>query len=605
MNKIKNAVLMVLCFVLLLCSAGCGGKTKQIKETVYKDAVRIEKQVIGETVVGQRVVGQRIVGYEEYDDVDDYGDTDPETDEDEDNNKPLTDNLIESGKLNYRIIRPNTCSADIATVVADYRKEIAKKLSCTVDYKTDSVKEKDNIREILIGGTNRSATAEAQRRLIANRKNCFYDAIVCTVGKDVVIFAYETSALMKALDYFEQNYLKTSEKKVPTNINWIYESSKTLSTVKIDGKDIGNFRIVIPQNPSQIVLGASNTIQASIEAATGFPIDIVLDNSAATANEIIIGNAAGNIASPENEKAYKYEVSGGKLYISSKSDESLYYAVRSIVSKLEESNTVSISATSEIVEEAVYKVGFSDYSLKWSEEFIGTDLDPKTWYKRTDSATSYNGGQQVRRPDNVWVENGIAKLKSLQTNVKNFSGAGITTQDRFYFKYGYLETRVKLPAGNTYSAWWLNSSQQPADVLRPEIDMLESFASMKTMDANLHTWGNMSDGSIYHINHSETQTVRQYAAPGESLLADEWHILAVEWTPETITFLADGVAYCVWDIRGENYSAFNKDSAPPTYIDYDHILGYNAAANVDESIYEIDWVRLYQKDGDGSYIDVK
>ena len=93
--------------------------------------------------------------------------------------------------------------------------------------------------------------------------------------------------------------------------------------------------------------------------------------------------------------------------------------------------------------------------LVWSDEFDGDKLDPETWFFETGDGSQYgipgwgNNELQWYQPDNASVADGVLYLQARQenSNGKNYTSARINTRDRFAFRYGRIEARIRLPAG--------------------------------------------------------------------------------------------------------------------------------------------------------------
>lgn len=610
MNIIKKIVIFVLTAVMLLNICGCGKKddqevvTKTVKEEVLVPDTKTEKRL-----VGPRIIGVNKIPREEDLNSDDNNSESSDQDDANDNSdeeeiiRPITDNLIEDNIFAYRVLRSNESTGIVTKAVAQLVKDIKAKLGCTVTYKTDSVKELENQRELIIGLTNRPSSAEAEKKLRANRANCYYDAIICTEGKNICIFAYDADALKVAIDKFLSEFCNGNVKKIPKDYTWIYTSNKSVKSVKLGNDNITKFNIVIPKNPSSLILGVSDLLQSTIEAEAGYPIDIIYDSAKATANEIHIGNTSRSIT-PQAD-GYTVKLQNGKLYFTSENEETVFHIVRDFTDNvklskngysLAENYTKSDTSNSARKEWAGYK-------LVWYDEFEGTSLNKDNWQATIDTRTSFNGGT-IRRQNNdknIFVSDGYLHCVGYQENVKDFSAGDVKTSNKMYFRYGYIEARYKQAPGNSYAAFWLNSDAGVGGTgsWRPEIDIVETFNSPKNMVVNLHTWANNGDGTGYHVDHggvlaeSNNPMNREWSAYGDSLLSDEFHIYGCEWTPKYISFYVDGELVTKWDITSSDYDGFRNH---PTFVQIGHMIGLSSNAVVNPADMLIDYVRLYQRD---------
>lgn len=97
----------------------------------------------------------------------------------------------------------------------------------------------------------------------------------------------------------------------------------------------------------------------------------------------------------------------------------------------------------------------------------------------------------------------------------------------FAFTYGYVEVRAKIPAGKGLwpALWLLPASGEPL----PEIDIIE-FIGDATDTAEMHA---------HRSSRGEAVTVGEsYVGPD---YANGYHVYAVEWTPDHVAWIIDGV----------------------------------------------------------------
>lgn len=615
MNRIKKISVLVLAAIMLINICGCGkndvkkGTTKTVKEEVLVPSTKTETRVVGQRIVGVNKTLREDGSYSDDTEIsDEYpnkekGDAVSDSDEEEEIIRPLTDNLIEDNTFAYRVVRANESNDIVTKAVAQLVKSIKEKLGCTVSYKTDSVKEHESQRELIIGVSNRASSTQAEKKLRSNRVACYYDAIICTEGKNICIFAYDADALKIATDKFLSEFCNGSVKKIPKNYTWIYTSDKTVKSVKLGNDNITKFNIVIPSNPGSLVLGVSDLLQSAIESEAGYPIDIVYDSAAVTANEIHIGNTSRSISSQAD--GYTVKLQNGKLYFASENDETVFQVVREFAENIKISEKGYSLAKDYVKSDTCDNAckEWAGYKLVWHDEFNGTSLNKDNWQAVISSYASFNGGKisKVNKEKNLFVSDGYLHCVGYQENVKDFTSGEVQSKNKMYYRYGYLEARYKQAPGNSYAGFWMNSDVGVGGTgsLRPEIDVVETFNSPKKLAANLHTWANLENNVGYHVDHggildnSENPIVRSWTAPGDSLLSDEFHIYGCEWTPEYISFYIDGELIVKWDITSDDYDAFRNH---PVYVQIGHHIGATGNAVVNPADMLIDWVRLYQRD---------
>jgi beta-glucanase (GH16 family) len=214
------------------------------------------------------------------------------------------------------------------------------------------------------------------------------------------------------------------------------------------------------------------------------------------------------------------------------------------------------------------------WSLAWSDEFNGTELDPSKWNFFGDSASE--------GPRLISVHGGV-----LQFHVANEKGklkaALISTGGHFQSAYGYWEMRAKLPSTPGYRpAFWLstrninlvNSPTHPT-----EIDILEYPARSGTARVNLHWNG-------YARFHQTTGSSWPLSSP------TQFHVYGVWWRPDGYYFYIDGEL--AWTSKGGGISS------EPEFIKLGDTLFDKTPRNLPSSFspnddFTVDWVRVYRE----------
>jgi beta-glucanase (GH16 family) len=246
------------------------------------------------------------------------------------------------------------------------------------------------------------------------------------------------------------------------------------------------------------------------------------------------------------------------------------------------------------------------WALVWSDEFSGPDgslPDPKKWTY----ATGGNGwGNReleyyTNRKQNAQIEKGnlvITARKESYTGpdgvTRGYTSARLKTQGRFTQTYGRFEARIKIPAGQgMWPAFWMLGEDLTA-VGWPkcgEIDIMENIGK--------------EPGKIHGSLHGPSSTGRTsdltstFSLPAGQNFADDFHLYAVEWQPDSIRFYVDSNLYATftssqWPAGGE--WVFNH----PFFIILNLAVGGNWPGNPDASTkfpqsMLVDYVRVYTK----------
>lgn len=240
------------------------------------------------------------------------------------------------------------------------------------------------------------------------------------------------------------------------------------------------------------------------------------------------------------------------------------------------------------------------HQLVWSDEFEYTGLpDPSKWVfdtKGNDYAWGNNEKQYYTENNlaNAIVENGVLKIiarKELKEG-KEYTSARLITKGKAEFKYGRIEVRAKLPAGRgAWPAIWMLGSNINT-VGWPdcgEIDIMEHVGYEPDS-----VYGTIHTASFNHIKGTQKG--------GGTLIRDpydEFHVYAIEWTPDKIDFLLDGKAF--FQLKNEYLTDKEWPFNQPFYLIMNIAIGGNwgGRKGIDNTIFPVemvvDWVRVYQE----------
>ena len=127
--------------------------------------------------------------------------------------------------------------------------------------------------------------------------------------------------------------------------------------------------------------------------------------------------------------------------------------------------------------------------LTFEDNFDGTSINTNVWHYRTDSKH-----WSTQLPENVEVKDGFLYLnvKKQTANNLNYTGAGVISKQAF--KFGYYESRFKIPAGaGWHTSFWMmgfdGSGGTSTGNAYQEIDVCENDSKNFTKYAtNVHNW---------------------------------------------------------------------------------------------------------------------
>ena len=236
--------------------------------------------------------------------------------------------ILLSGKTPYRIVFTEGNKG--------YANKILDKLIAL-----DTATADDGSPEILIGLTNREASAKAKSNLPT-----YLDYSITVSENKITIFANTEDRLEEAVNQF----LSLIKKEQDSYVIYSGESSIINShgkylfeTLKISEDDIKDYSIILPSEPTNSDKSFALALQAWVAESIGFEPNLSSDSQAETEKEILIGatsrtldsSITSEITSVENDNFY-FKQSGKKLILAAKTDsgyKKLFNALKSQFAK--------------------------------------------------------------------------------------------------------------------------------------------------------------------------------------------------------------------------------------------------------------------------------
>ncbi len=241
-------------------------------------------------------------------------------------------------------------------------------------------------------------------------------------------------------------------------------------------------------------------------------------------------------------------------------------------------------------------------TMVFSEEFDGPGIDPETWFFEEGDGSQYgipgwgNNELQYYLPDSAQINNGILEITAREEQVGafNYTSARINTRDRFAFRYGRIESRIKLPGGQgLWPAFWLLAQDSPYGTWAAsgEIDIMEAINLGGT--GGNRVFGTIHYGAEFPGNLSTSET---YVVPSNA--QTEFHVYAVEWDATEIRWYVDDVLYATMNNWNSSNGTYPAPFDHEFYIILNVAVGGNFPGSPDATTVfpvtmEVDWVRVY------------
>lgn len=238
------------------------------------------------------------------------------------------------------------------------------------------------------------------------------------------------------------------------------------------------------------------------------------------------------------------------------------------------------------------------WELVFNDEFEAPEIDGSVWtwcywWEQGGCTNEASDGLEWYRPEQRFVEDGVLHLRAERGDIVGSNGklypfrSGMVTSGRptsdladdigFAFTYGRVEARVRLPVGQgLWPAFWMLPITHES---RPEIDVVETLGHRPdTYELHFHTHD--EDGERVSFGSEFT----------DEALASGWHTIAVDWSPEAIVWIIDGV---------ERWRVEETIPDEPLYLIFNLAVGGDWPGPPDDSTvfpaaFEIDYVRVWQ-----------
>lgn len=247
--------------------------------------------------------------------------------------------------------------------------------------------------------------------------------------------------------------------------------------------------------------------------------------------------------------------------------------------------------------------GGDEWVIAWSDEFETDGMPDET--KWTYDIGNWGWGNNelqyytVARSENARVENGNLIIEARKYDMAEpWTSARLTTRGKTSFVYGRIEFRAKVPKerGNWAAGWTLGDAY--ADELSwpycGEIDIMEcvGFEINDTTGNGLHHASVHCGAYYFKLNNQPT------GITDVQNMNDEFHLYAIEWTPDYIKAYVDDLHYFTYEDTSDALTwPFNE----PQNIIVNLAMGggWGGAQGMDETITSqqlvVDYVRVYER----------
>lgn len=274
-------------------------------------------------------------------------------------------------------------------------------------------------------------------------------------------------------------------------------------------------------------------------------------------------------------------------------------------------NALGGGSSGQFVDSSINATIYQGYTLVFSDEFNyqGAPLDSKWHLQYIPIAGGgwANGEEQhyTTRRENSFVSDGklkiIAKREKYTYNGSQKSFTSARLNSKFEFKYGRVDVLAKLPAkpGTWPAIWTLGSNinevgnyfgNSNGSVGWPEcgeIDIMEQYGSDKSKVLG-----------TFHWKDKDSNTHSMFPTNGSGLnvsgTSSDFHLYSLLWDSNTLKIFVDNRL-----VTEMSNKASEEEFRNPHYLLLNLAMGGSLGgaipSNFNEDIFEIDFVRIYQK----------
>jgi len=255
----------------------------------------------------------------------------------------------------------------------------------------------------------------------------------------------------------------------------------------------------------------------------------------------------------------------------------------------------------------------SDWTMVWSDEFSGPNgspIDRTKWIAETGGKGWGNHELEyyTDHSENASLQDGNLVIRALQEKYigpdgveRNYTSARLKTFGKFSQTYGRFEARIKIPDGQgIWPAFWMlgDDIDRVGWPVCGEIDIMENIGKEPAI---IH-------GSIHgpgYVGTTGLEAPYTLSGPlsgplsGQRRFADDFHIFAIEWDPESVSFYVDKDVY-VRRTRGDLKPGWKWVFDKPFFLILNLAVGGDWPGSPDSTTVFpqsmlVDYVRVYRR----------
>jgi len=246
---------------------------------------------------------------------------------------------------------------------------------------------------------------------------------------------------------------------------------------------------------------------------------------------------------------------------------------------------------------------YDGYSLAWSDEFNGTEINLDDWVYDIGTGSNGWGNNELQyyTNRNAYLKDGnlVIRAQKEEFGGRSYTSARLKTQGKQNFKYGRIDIRARMPEGQgMWPALWM-LGKNITEVSWPycgEIDIMEMVGGGAGRDNRVYGTAHWNDGGL-NANYNPVNYGGNRLLSGDETLASNFHVFSIVWDSDSITWYLDDVQYHVMAINSSaSLSAFQKEF----FLIFNIAVGGNWPGSPNSSTefpqrMVVDYVRVFQE----------
>ncbi len=244
--------------------------------------------------------------------------------------------------------------------------------------------------------------------------------------------------------------------------------------------------------------------------------------------------------------------------------------------------------------------------LVWHDEFDGSAVDSSKW---DHLFGYYNANRYYMYADdlahNAYCDDSILHINNIKDSTMpntQWTGAFIHTNNKFEFRYGMIEAKIKFPSASVFHStfWTLGANYERVCNANTQGD--ETIGVLASTCGEIDI-AEADNGTVTTTKHWAVPSTNTHKSGGHANITsdDNWHIYGCEWTEDTISIYLDRVLINTWNVSNATTEGFNAFRLPHFLM-----INQNPYMNGSQTLTEletlVDWVRVYAPVDVTSYI---